>query len=71
MIANANYEHDCFGIYDIMDFGGECGVLNETMLYVPAQIGAKFRYSTAFGVFYAAQQIVSIIGNKNMDWYPF
>lgn len=36
MIANANYEHDCFGIYDIMDFGGECGVLNETMFYVPA-----------------------------------
>ncbi|KAG0498872.1 hypothetical protein HPP92_003563 [Vanilla planifolia] len=54
MIASGNHERDWPGsgsFYDTMDSGGECGVLAETMFYVPAENRAKFWYSTDFGMF--------------------
>lgn len=41
IIANGNYEHNSSGIYDMMDFGGECDVLTES---------GVFWYSTDFGL---------------------
>ncbi|EYU30431.1 hypothetical protein MIMGU_mgv1a026048mg [Erythranthe guttata] len=37
--------------YGNMDSGGECGVLAETMFFVPAENRAKFWYSTDYGMF--------------------
>ncbi|GJU16714.1 probable inactive purple acid phosphatase 1 isoform X1 [Tanacetum coccineum] len=37
--------------YENNDSGGECGVLAETMFYVPAENRAKFWYSTDYGMF--------------------
>ncbi|XP_059657394.1 probable inactive purple acid phosphatase 27 [Cornus florida] len=54
MIASGNHERDWPGtgsFYDTMDSGGECGVLAETMFYVPAENRAKFWYSTDYGMF--------------------
>lgn len=54
MIASGNHERDWYGtgsFYDTDDSGGECGVLAETMFYVPAENRAKFWYSTDFGMF--------------------
>ncbi|KAH7684812.1 Phosphodiesterase I protein [Dioscorea alata] len=54
MIASGNHERDWHGtgsFYDTDDSGGECGVLAETMFYVPAENRAKFWYSTDFGMF--------------------
>ncbi|KAH0460875.1 hypothetical protein IEQ34_008450 [Dendrobium chrysotoxum] len=54
MIASGNHERDwpnTGSFYDTMDSGGECGVLAETMFYVPADNRAKFWYSTDFGMF--------------------
>nr|POF14528.1 putative inactive purple acid phosphatase 1 [Quercus suber] len=54
MIASGNHERDWPGTRSFngnMDFGGECGVLAETMFYVPAENRAKFRYSTDYGMF--------------------
>ncbi|XP_077250331.1 putative inactive purple acid phosphatase 27 [Tasmannia lanceolata] len=55
MIASGNHERDWPGtgsFYDTMDSGGECGVLAETMFYVPAENRAKFWYSTDYGMFH-------------------
>lgn len=44
---SGNHERDVPGtgsFYDTNDSGGECGVLAETMFYVPAQNTAKFWY---------------------------
>ncbi|KAL5973052.1 putative inactive purple acid phosphatase 27 [Asimina triloba] len=52
MIASGNHERDWPGtgsFYDSTDSGGECGVLAETMFYVPAENRAK--YSTDYGMF--------------------
>ncbi|KAG8374522.1 hypothetical protein BUALT_Bualt10G0003700 [Buddleja alternifolia] len=54
MIASGNHERDWPGtgsFYGGVDSGGECGVLAETMFYVPAENRAKFWYSTDYGMF--------------------
>lgn len=54
MIASGNHERDWPGtgsFYENMDSGGECGVLAETMFYVPAKNRANFWYSTDYGMF--------------------
>lgn len=54
MIASGNHERDWPGsgsFYEGTDSGGECGVLAETMFYVPAENRAKFWYSTDYGMF--------------------
>ncbi|XP_059648756.1 probable inactive purple acid phosphatase 1 [Cornus florida] len=54
MIASGNHERDWPGtgsFYGNMDSGGECGVLAETMFYVPTENRAKFWYSTDYGMF--------------------
>lgn len=54
MIASGNHERDWPGtgsFYDTTDSGGECGVLAETMFFVPAENRAKFWYSTDYGMF--------------------
>ncbi|WRX16305.1 Calcineurin-like phosphoesterase domain [Theobroma cacao] len=52
MLASGNHERDWPGtgsFYENMDSGGECGVLAETMFFVPAENRAK--YSTDYGMF--------------------
>lgn len=54
MIASGNHERDwpnSGSFYDVTDSGGECGVLAETMFYVPAENRAKFWYATDYGMF--------------------
>lgn len=54
MTASGNHERDWPGsgsFYDTVDSGGECGVLAETMFYVPAENRAKYWYSTDYGMF--------------------
>ncbi|KAK1295222.1 putative inactive purple acid phosphatase 27 [Acorus calamus] len=54
MIGSGNHERDWPGtgsFYDTTDSQGECGVLAETMFYVPAENRAKFWYSTDYGMF--------------------
>ncbi|CAA7405206.1 unnamed protein product [Spirodela intermedia] len=54
MTASGNHERDWPGsgsFYDTMDSGGECGVLAETMFYVPAENRANFWYATEYGMF--------------------
>ncbi|XAR50328.1 Phosphodiesterase I [Bertholletia excelsa] len=65
MIASGNHERDWPGtgsFYDVMDSGGECGVLAETMFYVPAENRAKFWYSTNYGMFHFC------IADTEHDW---
>ncbi|CAH1423188.1 unnamed protein product [Lactuca virosa] len=52
MIASGNHERDfpnSGSFYDTLDSGGECGVLAQTMYYVPADNRAKFWYATDYG----------------------
>ncbi|KAF8020832.1 hypothetical protein BT93_G1301 [Corymbia citriodora subsp. variegata] len=54
MIASGNHERDWPGtgsFYGNLDSGGECGVLAETLFYVPAENRAKVWYSTDYGMF--------------------
>ncbi|CAN4077466.1 unnamed protein product [Withania somnifera] len=65
MIASGNHERDWPGtgsFYDVMDSGGECGVLAQTMFYVPADNRAKFWYSTDYGMFHFC------IADSEHDW---
>ncbi|KAJ8771544.1 hypothetical protein K2173_026721 [Erythroxylum novogranatense] len=65
MIASGNHERDWPGtgsFYDTNDSGGECGVLAETMFYVPAENRAKFWYSTDYGMFHFC------IADTEHDW---
>ncbi|XP_054807002.1 probable inactive purple acid phosphatase 27 [Prosopis cineraria] len=65
MIASGNHERDGPGtgsFYDTNDSGGECGVLAETMFYVPAENRAKFWYGTDFGMFHFC------IADSEHDW---
>ncbi|XP_030477321.2 probable inactive purple acid phosphatase 27 [Syzygium oleosum] len=65
MIASGNHERDTPGtgsFYDTNDSGGECGVLAETMFYVPAENRAKFWYSTDYGMFHFC------IADSEHDW---
>ena len=50
-LCSGNHERDWPGtgsFYGNMDSGGECGVLAETMFYVPAEIRDKFWYGTHY-----------------------
>ncbi|XP_068654168.1 probable inactive purple acid phosphatase 1 isoform X1 [Aristolochia californica] len=54
MTASGNHERDWPGsgsFYGNTDSGGECGVVAETMYYVPAENRAKYWYSTDYGMF--------------------
>ncbi|XP_059657397.1 probable inactive purple acid phosphatase 27 [Cornus florida] len=65
MIASGNHERDTPGtgsFYNTNDAGGECGVLAETMFYVPAENRAKFWYSTDYGMFHFC------IADTEHDW---
>ncbi|CAA3027902.1 probable inactive purple acid phosphatase 1 isoform X1 [Olea europaea var. sylvestris] len=65
MIASGNHERDWPGtgsFYGNMDSGGECGVLAETMFFVPAENRDKFWYSTDYGMFHFC------IADTEQDW---
>ncbi|KAJ7953915.1 Purple acid phosphatase [Quillaja saponaria] len=65
MTASGNHERDWPGtgsFYENLDSGGECGVLAETMFYVPAENRAKFWYSTDYGMFRFC------IAHTELDW---
>ncbi|KAI4341343.1 hypothetical protein MLD38_026077 [Melastoma candidum] len=65
MIASGNHERDwpnSGSFYNTTDSGGECGVLAETMFYVPADNRAKFWYSTDYGMFHFC------IADSEHDW---
>ncbi|PHT57766.1 putative inactive purple acid phosphatase 1 [Capsicum baccatum] len=65
MIASGNHERDwpgTGGFYDVMDSGGECGVLAQTMFYVPADNRAKFWYWADYGMFHFC------IADSENDW---
>lgn len=50
--SSGNHERDWPGtgsFYGTTDSGGECGVLAQTMFYVPAENRAKFWYGTIPG----------------------
>uniref|UniRef100_A0A1D1YSF9 Purple acid phosphatase n=2 Tax=Anthurium amnicola TaxID=1678845 RepID=A0A1D1YSF9_9ARAE len=67
MIGSGNHERDWPGtgsFYGNLDSGGECGVLAETMFYVPAENRAKFWYSTDYGMFRFC------IADTEHDWRP-
>ncbi|KAI9079478.1 hypothetical protein K1719_038560 [Acacia pycnantha] len=54
MVASGNHERDwpnSGSFYNTKDSGGECGVLAETMYYVPAENRAKFWYKVDYGMF--------------------
>ncbi|KAK7291552.1 hypothetical protein RIF29_06790 [Crotalaria pallida] len=54
MIGSGNHERDwpnTGSFYAGQDSGGECGVLAQTMFYVPAENRAKFWYATDYGMF--------------------
>ena len=47
-LNSGNHERDWPGtgsFYNTMDSGGECGVLAQTMFYVPTENRAKFWYA--------------------------
>ena len=47
-LHSGNHERDWPGsgsFYDTIDSGGECGVLAQTMFYVPTENRAKFWYA--------------------------
>uniref|UniRef100_A0A2N9IDS8 Purple acid phosphatase n=1 Tax=Fagus sylvatica TaxID=28930 RepID=A0A2N9IDS8_FAGSY len=65
MVASGNHERtwtDSGSFYTGTDSGGECGVIAETMYYVPAENRAKFWYSTDYGMFHFC------IANTELDW---
>ncbi|XP_074564958.1 nucleotide pyrophosphatase/phosphodiesterase-like [Curcuma longa] len=65
MLASGNHERDwpnTGSFYSTLDSGGECGVLAETMYYVPAENRAKYWYSTDFGMFHFC------IADTEQDW---
>ncbi|XP_059442926.1 probable inactive purple acid phosphatase 27 [Corylus avellana] len=65
MIASGNHERtwpNSGSFYNHMDSGGECGVLAETMFYVPAENRAKFWYSTDYGMFHFC------VADTEHDW---
>ncbi|KAJ7943342.1 Purple acid phosphatase [Quillaja saponaria] len=65
MTASGNHERDWPGtgsFYENLDSGGECGVLAETMFYVPAENRAKFWYPTDYGMFRFC------IAHTELDW---
>ncbi|KAJ6843278.1 putative inactive purple acid phosphatase 27 isoform X1 [Iris pallida] len=67
MVGSGNHERDWPGtgsFYKNLDSGGECGVLVETMFYVPTENRQKFWYSTDYGMFRFC------IADTEHDWRP-
>lgn len=67
MVGSGNHERDWPGsgsFYENKDSGGECGVLAETMFYVPAENRDKYWYSTDFGMFRFC------VADTEHDWRP-
>ncbi|KAF3333942.1 nucleotide pyrophosphatase/phosphodiesterase isoform X1 [Carex littledalei] len=67
MIGSGNHERDwpnSGSFYSNIDSGGECGVLAQTMFYVPAENRAKFWYATDYGMFRFC------IADTEQDWRP-
>ncbi|KAJ4781252.1 Purple acid phosphatase [Rhynchospora pubera] len=67
MIGSGNHERDwpnTGSFYGSFDSGGECGVLAQTMFYVPAENRAKFWYATDYGMFRFC------IADSEHDWRP-
>ncbi|XP_039116955.1 probable inactive purple acid phosphatase 1 [Dioscorea cayenensis subsp. rotundata] len=67
MVGSGNHERDWPGtgsFYGNMDSGGECGVIAETMFFVPADNRAKFWYKTDYGMFRFC------IADTEHDWRP-
>ncbi|KAM3752008.1 hypothetical protein ACB098_04G155500 [Castanea mollissima] len=65
MVASGNHERDwpdSGSFYTGTDSGGECGVIAETLYYVPAENRAKFWYSTDYGMFHFC------IADTEHDW---
>lgn len=65
MVASGNHERDwpnTGSFYKNTDSGGECGVLAETMFYVPAKDRSKFWYATDYGMFHFC------IADSEHDW---
>ncbi|XP_047310384.1 probable inactive purple acid phosphatase 27 [Impatiens glandulifera] len=65
MVSSGNHERDWPGsgsFYDTPDSGGECGVLAETMFYVPAENRAKFWYAADYGMFHFC------VADTEHDW---
>ncbi|KAH7528221.1 hypothetical protein FEM48_Zijuj05G0049500 [Ziziphus jujuba var. spinosa] len=65
MVASGNHERDwpnSGSFFDGTDSGGECGVVAETMYYVPAENRSKFWYSTDYGMFHFC------IADSENDW---
>ncbi|KAK8923706.1 putative inactive purple acid phosphatase 1 [Platanthera zijinensis] len=67
MVGSGNHERDfpdTGSFYENKDSGGECGVLAETMFYVPAENRANYWYSTDYGMFRFC------IADTEHDWRP-
>ncbi|KAJ4961969.1 hypothetical protein NE237_021879 [Protea cynaroides] len=67
MITSGNHERDwpnTGSFYTNTDSGGECGVLAETMFYVPTTNKDNFWYSTDYGMFHFC------IADTEHDWRP-
>lgn len=67
MVASGNHERDWPGsgsFYQNTDSGGECGVVAQTMYYMPAKNRAKFWYSADYGLFHFC------IADSEHDWRP-
>ncbi|KAM4107649.1 hypothetical protein ACB094_04G161800 [Castanea mollissima] len=65
MVASGNHERvwpDSGSFYTGTDSGGECGVIAETLYYVPAENRAKFWYSTDYGMFHFC------VADSEHDW---
>ncbi|XP_028754376.1 LOW QUALITY PROTEIN: probable inactive purple acid phosphatase 1 [Neltuma alba] len=74
MIASGNHERDWPGsgsFYGNMDSGGECGVLSQTMFYVPAENREKFWYSVDYGMFRFCIADTEHDWRKGSDQYKF
>ncbi|KAI9071511.1 hypothetical protein K1719_046519 [Acacia pycnantha] len=78
MIASGNHERDWPGsgsFYGNMDSGGECGVLSQTMFYVPAvnreNSDVICRYSVDYGMFRFCIADTEHDWRKGSDQYKF
>ncbi|MCH83392.1 putative inactive purple acid phosphatase, partial [Trifolium medium] len=74
MTASGNHERDWPGsgsFYGALDSGGECGVLAQTMFYVPAENREKFWYSVDYGMFRFCIAHTELDWRKGTEQYEF
>ncbi|KAL1327632.1 hypothetical protein HN51_037640 [Arachis hypogaea] len=74
MTASGNHERDWPGsgsFYGSMDSGGECGVLAQSMFYVPAENREKFWYSIDYGMFRFCIAHTELDWRKGTEQYEF